>query len=158
MWRMMMMMIVVFFLAGCAPAIKRTKLLDLPPMPFYKEVNIYSTQLPPCPYKEVGHLTLRRRSKTFSVADMVELMRRETLSMGGDAIIHFRSGEHLKSVIWTRNIAIPVKKDVISGTVVLILDDQCIRATFPPMPLRSDQSLPMHLQPRLTQKHYIHGP
>jgi hypothetical protein len=127
--------IAALMLTACATGIDSAVFMVAPPIDRPEDVRIYQTQLPTCPYDEIGIVTWEPTSGWQKLQAGVDRMRQRAARMGGHAIIGFSIAERSSGSTTTINsdsTAVTVGSTVntttrVAGTVVRFRDPNACR-------------------------------
>ena len=108
-------------LAACAPATRTTIFQSYSPKPVGSAIKIYGAKSPICDFEELGIVSSRQRNKFISMEDVVESLRVEARSLGGDAILGLTETNPINNVT-----EYGVDRDpVLAGTVIRFSNPDC---------------------------------
>src|SRR5690606_22612155 len=79
---------------GCMPGVRTTTFrAELPPpRPADHPIQVYHTQVPECPYEELGLVRATQPNSLVPMRSVQEAMLKRARLMGGDAILGVREG------------------------------------------------------------------
>ncbi len=112
----------VFLLTGCSPAVRTTTFQKLPPKRVDAPIKIFRFKTPQCNFEEIGIVHSRQRNKFISMGDVMNSLIVEARKMGGDAIIGFNETNPIHNVSSQYGID---RDPVLSGTVIRFTDPNC---------------------------------
>ena len=127
------LLILAIVAGACARGLDSAVFMSAPPLPETTDVRIYRTQLPPCPYDEVGIITWRPTSSWEKLQTGVERMRERAREMGAHAIVGFAIGERASgttTTVTSDSARVTVGSTVntqtlVSGTAVRFTEGGC---------------------------------
>ncbi|MDI6789815.1 MAG: hypothetical protein QME44_03895 [Thermodesulfobacteriota bacterium] len=116
------LMLSVFALTCCAPAIRTTTFQKLSPKPADAPIKVYRFKTPQCDFVEIGIINSRQRNKFISMDEVMNSLIVEARKMGGDAIIGLNETNPIYDVD-----QYGIDRDpVLSGTVIRFTDPNCM--------------------------------
>lgn len=118
----------VFYAIGCAPSVRvqSTALVTgLAPRPEDHPIQLYGSALPECPYEEVALVSAR--GKRSASSQLLDAVRDQARKMGGDAVLGLSQDTDISGAVPVGAIIVPVKRLVISGTVIRFRDPHCMK-------------------------------
>ena len=114
--------VLVFLLAGCSPAVRTTTFQKLSPKPIDAPIKIFRLKTPQCNFEEIGIVNSRQRNKLISMDEVMNSLLVEARKMGGDAIIGLNETNPIHNVSSQYGID---RDPVLSGTVIKFTDPNC---------------------------------
>lgn len=121
--------LLVVGLIGCAPASQTTKFTSkYPSRTTAENVRIYQTKTPTCEYEELGRVSARQRNKFISMDAVMQSLREQASSMGGDAIVAVsETSEEMGSYKTTSTSTVVDNDPVLSGVVIRFENESCMK-------------------------------
>jgi hypothetical protein len=115
----------ILFITGCVPT--RVTVFDqgsADRRTSVERIRFYETQLPTCPYRELGRVTAYSSYFT-SWNKVVRTARERAHRMGGDAIVSVRERSRIDGAILSPQQVSLTEEESISGTVVRFTNPAC---------------------------------
>jgi hypothetical protein len=90
-----------------------------------ERIRFYDTQVPTCPYRELGHVTAEPYYFFPSWNRLVRTAREKAHKMGGDAIVNVRERTRVNGAILSPQQVSLTESESISGTVIRYTNPAC---------------------------------
>lgn len=118
--------VVYVFLAiainACAPATRTTVFQSYDPKPVGSPIKIFRVKSPNCDFEELGIVNSRQRNKFIPMQEVLESLKVEARSIGGDAILNLTESNPVHSVAEDGSID---RDPVLTGTVIRFTNLDC---------------------------------
>lgn len=118
------LIVVLFIVSGCSPAVRTTKFQHYPAKPAETNIKIYRHKAPQCEFEEIGIVSSRQRNKMISMAEVMASLLSETRRLGGDAIVGLNETNPIHNVSNEYGVD---RDPVLSGTVIRFVNQGCAK-------------------------------
>lgn len=113
-------------LAACGPAVSSANFRSAAPRSPDRQIAIFATQLPTCPYDEIGVVRGKRRALA-SLQDVLATIQKRAREMGGDAIIGVGQTTNIQGGTAVDNFVTIESQEGLAGTVIRFRDPGCMQ-------------------------------
>ena len=123
-WAQPLALAAVGMLIGCGPIVRSTPFASFASRPPEHPIRVYSTQVPDCPYEEVGLVSAQKRDMFVSMDEVLDALKREAREMGGDAVVGVSESAVASGGSIGETVTIG-SNPVLSGTVIRFTQTDC---------------------------------